>query len=146
MSGWFGLTSKIGLLSGTGWPICLSICIICGDSSPSAVTSRAGLSTRRLDTRTSLARLPNTPLSFSTTGLKVSSAFLASSFSASSVKSPKSTAPLAMFCSGVPSYSNIKFIAHSSTGLVIKMTSMPFFLNTSSCGLALAAARFSAVR
>ena len=124
----------------------LSICAICGVSSPSPTTKQAGLSTRRLETRTSLVRLPNVVFNFSTTGCIFSSACLASCFSFSSVNSPKSTAPLAIFCNGVPSNSCKKFIAHSSTRAVIKITSMPFFLNNSSCGLFLAAAKLSAVR
>ena len=38
-----------------------------------------------------------------------------------------------------------KFIAHSSTRSVINRTSMPFFLNSSSCGEFFAAFRLSAV-
>ena len=70
---------------------------------------------------------------------------IASFFSVSSCRLPRSIAPLATLCNGLPSNSYRCASIHSSTRSVSSSTSMPFLRKTSSCGLCLAAASVSPV-
>ena len=68
--------------------------------SPSSATRQAGESTRRVVTRTSLARSFSVSLRRSSVGLNAVATSSACFFSASSSSLPRSTEPLATLCIG----------------------------------------------
>ena len=109
--------------------------------SPSSTTRQAGESTRRVVTRTSLARSFSVAFQALEHRLEgVSAVCSACFFSSSSCSLPRSTRALATLCSGLPSNSNRCASIHSSTRSTSSSTSMPFLRKISSCGLFLAAA------